>query len=256
MKKLNLPKFSFPRRPKKLQATTAARRPPAAESYYDEEPKTNLSSAFIVVLILHVVAVGGIYTFNSLRASRPQKKADTSANSAAPTATPLIPKTTPATTPAPEVAAQKSAPAPVSKTSVYHVQSGDTLTKIAVLHNVTVADLEETNSLKTGGVLRAGQVLTIPAVKSASKPAAATAPAVVQDSRKAAFLAAKTETAPTVAATANTTTRAYTVVKGDTPTSIAKKFNITSTDLLKLNKMDDPKKMQIGQTLKVPAKKN
>ena len=252
MKKLNLPKFSFPRRTKKLQATTATRRAPAAESYYDEEPKTNLSSAFIVVLILHVVAVGGIYTFNSIRASRPQKKADTSANSAASVAPPLIPKTTPATTPAPETAAQKSAPAPVSKTNVHHVQSGDTLTKIAALHNVTVSDLEATNGLKTGGVLRAGQVLTIPAVKSAPKPAA---PAVVQDSRKAAFLSTRTETAPTVAATANTATRAYTVVKGDTPTSIAKKFNMTSTDLLKLNKMDDPKKMQIGQTLKVPAAK-
>ena len=254
MKKLKLPKFSFPRRTKKLQATTAVqRRAPASESYYDEEPKTNLSSAFIVVLILHVVAVGGIYTFNSIRASRPQKKADISANSAASVAPPLIPKTTPATTPAPETAAQKSAPAPVSKTSVYHVLAGDTLTKIGALHGVTVADLEETNGLKTGAVLKPGQVITIPAVKSAPKPAA---PAVVQDSRKAAFLSTRTETAPTVAATANTATRSYTVVKGDTPTSIAKKFNMTSTELLKLNKLDDPKKMQVGQTLKVPAKKN
>ena len=249
MKKLNLPKFSFPKRPKKLQATTAtARRTPAADSYYDEEPKTNLSSAFIVVLILHVVAVGGIYTFNSIRASRPQKRTTTAASVAAPVAPPLTPKAAPA----PEVVAPKSAPAPVSKTNVYHVQSGDTLTKIGILHNVSVTDLEEINGIKTGSVLRAGQVITIPAVKSAPKPAAT---AVVQDSRKAAFLSTKAETAPTVAATASVTTRPYTVVKGDTPTSIAKKFGTTSTDLLKLNKMDDPKKMQIGQTLKVPANK-
>ena len=251
MKKLKLPKFSFPRRTKKLQATTTAtRRAPAADAYYDEEPKTNLSSAFIVVLILHVVAVGGIYTFNSIRASRPGNAPRASASAAV--AAPALPKASPAT-PAPEIAAPKSAPAPVSKTNVYHVLAGDTLTKIAALHNVSVSDLEETNGIKTGSVLRSGQVITIPAVKSAPKPAA---PAVVQDSRKAAFLSAKTETAPTVAATANAPTRGYTVVKGDTPTSIAKKFGITSTDLLKLNKMDDPKKMQIGQTLKVPAKKN
>ena len=253
MKKLKLPKFSFPRRTKKLQATTAVqRRAPAAESYYDEEPKTNLSSAFIVVLILHVVAVGGIYTFNSIRASRPHNQVRNVAPVASAVPPPLQKASAPAT-PAPEPIAQKSAPAPVSKTNVHHVQGGDTLTKIAALHNVTVSDLEETNGIKAGGVLRPGQVLTIPNAKSAPKPAT---PAVVQDSRKAAFLSTKTETTPTVAATANIPTRAYTVVKGDTPTSIAKKFNMTSTELLKLNKMDDPKKMQAGQTLKVPAKKN
>ena len=253
MKKLKLPKFSFPRRTKKLQATTAVqRRAPAAESYYDEEPKTNLSSAFIVVLILHVVAVGGIYTFNSIRASRPHNQVRNVAPVAASVPPPLQKASAPAT-PAPEPIAQKSASAPVSKTNVHHVQGGDTLTKIAALHNVTVSDLEETNGIKAGGVLRPGQVLTIPAAKSAPKPVA---PAVVQDSRKAAFLSTKAEATPTVAATANVPTRAYTVVKGDTPTSIAKKFNITSTELLKLNKLDDPKKMQAGQTLKVPAKKN
>ncbi len=253
MKKLKLPKFSFPRRTKKLQATTAVqRRAPATESYYDEEPKTNLSSAFIVVLILHVVAVGGIYTFNSIRASRPHNQVRNVAPVASAVPPPLQKASAPPT-PAPEPIAQKSAPAPVSKTNVHHVQGGDTLTKIAALHNVTVSDLEETNGIKAGGVLRPGQVLTIPTVRSAPKPAA---PAVVQDSRKAAFLSTKTETTPTVAATANIPTRAYTVVKGDTPTSIAKKFNMTSTELLKLNKMDDPKKMQAGQTLKVPAKKN
>ena len=84
------------------------------------------------------------------------------------------------------------------------------------------------------------------------KPAA---PTVVQDSRKAAFLASKTDEAPAVSATANPAARAYTVAKGDTPTSIAKKFGTTSTDLLKLNKIDDPKKIRTGQILKIPATK-
>src|SRR5277367_2925561 len=59
-----------PRPKKRLQATTAraARRP--MDDYEDEEPTTKLSSAFVVVLILHVVAVGGIYAFNSIKASR------------------------------------------------------------------------------------------------------------------------------------------------------------------------------------------
>lgn len=253
MKKFKLPKFAlFSGKPKKLQATTAARRAPASESYGDEEPKTNLSSAFIVVLILHVVAVGGIYAFNSLRASRTTHEPHTGAAGTSAVGTPLIPKTgTP--TSEPQVSTAKIAPAPVSKTNVYHVQNGDTLTKIGALHGVSVADLEETNGIKAGTALHAGQVLTIPAPKTASKPAN---PAVVPDPRKAAFLAAKSEDAPVVSATANAAGRSYIVAKGDTPTSIAKKFGTNSVDLLKLNKIDDPKKMQIGQTLKVPAKKN
>ena len=246
MKKLKLPKFTlFAGRPKKLQATTASRRAPAADGYYDEEPKTNLSSAFIVVLVLHVVAVGGIYAFNSLRASRTAGGSPTGAAAVPAIGTPLAP--------APESTALKTASAPVSKTNVYHVQTGDTLTKIAAVHGVAVSDLEEANGIKIGAILKPNQVLTIPPAKPAPKPVA---PAVVQDSKKAAFLASKGETAPSVAATSNSATRTYTVAKGDTPTSIAKKFGMNSDELMKLNKIDDPKKMKLGQTLKVSAKKN
>ena len=253
MKKLKLPKFAlFAGRPKKLQATTAARRAPASDNYYEEEPKTNLSSAFIVVLVLHVVAVGGIYAFNSLRASRPIQKPSTEAASASAVGTPLAAKLN-AATPAPENTGMKTATAPVSKTNVYHVQTGDTLTKIAAMNGVSVADLEEANGLKAGVVLRPNQPLTIPSTKPAVKPGAS---AVVQDSRKAAFLETKAASAPEVAATASSAARTYTVAKGDTPTSIAKKFGTTAADLLKLNKIDDPKKMLAGQTVKVPARKN
>ena len=47
-----------------------ARMKPAMDDYDDDEPTTRLSSAFFVVLILHVVAVGGIYAFNSIKAHR------------------------------------------------------------------------------------------------------------------------------------------------------------------------------------------
>ena len=251
MKKFKLPKFTlFAGRPKKLQATTAARRAPASESYYEEEPKTNLSSAFIVVLVLHVVAVSGIYAFNSLRASRAPVAKSPVESTAPAEGTPLANKSIVPLPPSDGPARASSAP--VSKTNVYRVQTGDTLTKIAAIHGVSVADLEDANTLKPGVPLRPNQTLTIPAAKSAK----AAAPAVVQDSRKTAFLASKTEGAPEVASTAALANRTYTVAKGDTPTSIAKKFSTNAADLLKLNKIDDPKKMQIGQPLKVPAKKN
>src|SRR5215218_9617458 len=55
--------------PQKLQARVRAAIASTAD-YDDDEPQTKLTSAFVVVLVLHVVAVGGIYAFNQIKASR------------------------------------------------------------------------------------------------------------------------------------------------------------------------------------------
>src|ERR1700761_2733021 len=89
-----------PRPKKRLQATARAARRPAMDDYDDEEPTTKLSSAFVVVLILHVVAVGGIYAFNSIKASRKEREAATEVSAPA--------------TPAPMKVAQNDAPATAS----------------------------------------------------------------------------------------------------------------------------------------------
>ncbi len=47
----------------------------------------------------------------------------------------------------------------------------------------------------------------------------------------------------------------HTVEKGETLTSIAKHYNIPLPDLQKLNKITNDRKLQIGQTLSVPAGK-
>ena len=65
--RMNLP-FRPPKK-KKPQAAPRARRPREAD--FTEEPNVQLSSAFVVVLVLHVVAVGGIYAFNALKAHQP-----------------------------------------------------------------------------------------------------------------------------------------------------------------------------------------
>ena len=61
--------------------------------------------------------------------------------------------------------------------------------------------------------------------------------------------------APVVATTA-AAAGTYKVEKGDNPYKIAKKLGVTSQDLLKVNSIEDPTKLQIGQVLKVPAKAN
>src|SRR5205085_1401808 len=49
--------------------------------------------------------------------------------------------------------------------------------------------------------------------------------------------------------------KTYVVAKGDTPVSIAKKFKITSDQLLTANKIEDAHKLKIGQKLVIPAPK-
>jgi hypothetical protein len=45
----------------------------------------------------------------------------------------------------------------------------------------------------------------------------------------------------------------YVVRAGDNPASIAQQFRIKTDELLAANNIDDPRKLQIGQTLKIPA---
>lgn len=254
-----------PRPKKRLQATAAraARRP--MDDYDEEEPTTNLSSAFVVVLILHVVAVGGIYAFNSIKASRkghemtaaqaepaapaPQK---TVAKSEAPTAPTAA--TAPAAThqPAPaaaQPAANASVPAIAPSRLVaghqYQVKAGDNLTKIAFAYSVTPAEIMEANHLKEGAVLHQGQTLAIPAAKPAPEKN------TTAETRKTTATPKQADVPPTT-----TTPGFYTVKKGDTPTAIARNFGLTVEELLKANKITDPKKLQPGQTLKLPPRKS
>jgi LysM repeat protein len=48
--------------------------------------------------------------------------------------------------------------------------------------------------------------------------------------------------------------KVYVVVKGDNPVTIAKKFKVSYDDLVALNHIDDPRKLQIGQKLLIPTK--
>ena len=47
--------------------------------------------------------------------------------------------------------------------------------------------------------------------------------------------------------------KTYVVQKGESPYTIAEKLKVDAAALLKLNGIDDPKKLKPGQTLHVPA---
>jgi nucleoid-associated protein YgaU len=54
------------------------------------------------------------------------------------------------------------------------------------------------------------------------------------------------------AKTPSSSGKTYVVKKGDNPVGIAKKLKVSYNDLIALNHIDDPRKLQIGQKLLVP----
>ena len=183
--------------------------------------------------------------------------------------------------------APKSAPkAAVGAGSVYVVQSGDSLSRIAGKHGVTMSALREANKLK-GDKIMIGQKINIPgakkesaSAKSASKaekaeaapvaapapaapvtvevpaPVVAPAPAPASEAVPApAASVADAAPAPQPAQPALTTQDQpldYTVQDGDTVENIAKLFIVRKEDIIKLNGMGPDDVVKPGQKIKIP----
>ena len=230
MKMIKRPVQRMPRR--KLRAAAARKSARYDEDeYFVEEPNVKLSRAFVVVLLLHVVAVGGIFAFSTLKDR--QSSANTGKNqpvTASPTSTPVA-----------NIA--KGGGRPSSQNLVYQVKAGDTLAGIAAQFGLSAHDLEAANNLAPGTIVAIGRELVIPEhtnVKAGGELEK------LLDSRQPA--------GRTTAGNGGENGKFYTIQRGDNPASIAKKFKITASELLRVNNIDDPKKLQVGQRLLIPGK--
>lgn len=143
---------------------------------------------------------------------------------------------------------------------------------VLVLHIVAVAGIIAFNSIKT----RQGPLPPPALSKTISAPARdippveqtatakTTEPALAQrDAEKPSHARAsgpakeehKTERAKSATKNAIADSgKTYVVAKGDNPVTIARKFKVSYDALLALNHIDDPRKLQIGQKLLIPAK--
>jgi len=229
-------------KPKKLNNATRRAAVPIAEDYDSEEPNVRLSKAFFVVMLLHLVAVGGIFAFSSLKKNAPAAFEEASQEVG------VDPSLEPGST-------------------LYSVKKEDTLGSIASTHGVTRSDLEKVNRLAGGASIETGDKLIIPA-QSSSQP-------VSHDVQNLLQLSANTSTAPSTQKVVNTLpvkpalplhasvvsqekpaakgSQIYTVEKGDNPAAIAKKHGIKYVSLIEANQITDPRKLQIGQKLIIPA---
>ncbi len=147
-----------------------------------------------------------------------------------------------------------SAPAPTGPSQTYVIQDGDTLGKIAEKFSVERKALLEANRLSEGQPIYIGETLMIPGTVAATPPSPAPAKqdSIVVGETKKPAPAPKPEIETKKPAPATTTT--HTVAKGDTLTSVAKKYG-TSVDSIKSANGLRGDMIGLGQRLKIPVVK-
>jgi LysM repeat protein len=149
------------------------------------------------------------------------------------TATPVAPVGVAGTTHAPAATA-----APVTTEGAsYTVQSGDSLWKIAKSQNSSVAAIKQANNLASDS-LKVGQKIVIPA-KTATTLASAT-PTATAAPALGASVVSNGETV-------------HTIDIGESPATIAKKYGVSVSELMKANNITDPRRLQAGRTLRIPV---
>ncbi|MGC1481690.1 MAG: LysM domain-containing protein, partial [Chthoniobacterales bacterium] len=183
----------------KLNASVARRAPralPEEDDYYDDEqePNMKLSHAFVVVLVLHVIAVAGVFAFSTIKTRQSPVFSETAATSETNDPfTPASAKTTTAAAAADPTATRAFEPRSVTqaapqtasekvtadfKGETHEMRPGDTLTRVAGIYNVSIAAIQTENNITDPTKIRVGELIRIPTADtaaSASVPAVATA---------------------------------------------------------------------------------
>lgn len=113
-------------------------------------------------------------------------------------------------------------------TTTYIVQSGDTLTSIAMKFDTTVQAIAELNDLQNPNLIYVGEILKIPTNSRGNLSAPSSRHYI----------------------------KTYIVQSGDTLTSIAKKFNTTADKIALLNNITNPNLIYPGQILKIETSIN
>lgn len=138
--------------------------------------------------------------------------------------------------------------APTAEASSYVVQKGDTLTKIAKLHNTTVSQLQKWNSLKNDSIY-VTQKLVVSQQKVTSKVNKNT-PIKKQVVQAVAPKKTNAKPAPSIEPTVSAPALSYKVMSGDTLTKIAKAFNVSVADIKIWNNLTTDS-IFVGQTLTI-----
>jgi LysM repeat protein len=188
--------------------------------YTYSKPRWGMEHNDVYVDDASLVVVGGSST---VATATPQPTSTTAATSVAN----ITATTTKTPTSAPTTAAS-----PTPSFQTYTVQRGDSLRSIARKFNTTVSAILALNSIPNPNVIFPGQVLKIP---GASAVAPTTPP---------------TGSSPATPPSGTLTT--YTVQRGDTMYSIARKFGTTVSAIIAVNPGINPSRIFPGQVINMP----
>ena len=212
------------------------------------EPTMRLSRAIMVMLLLHVVAVGGFFASSVLK-ERDLKRSSVDPTSAVEEEDARVPSTDPA----------KTMPAKVNvHPNVHVVRPGETLTLIANETGVSLEALVAANGADTvTNGLRTGQELKLPDRSpdpgAASSGSTDSALSVIEGRSKTTNPSNEgSSSTPRASHPTSDTGKIYVVGKGENAYTIAHKNNVSYEALLKLNQIADPKRIQPGQKLRLP----
>ena len=137
----------------------------------------------------------------------------------------LVPSKYKSSTPPPKKVKPVTKSVKPTKTIYYTVKKGDTLWSIARKYNVKVGTLASYNGLSNLNRLKIGQKLRVPSTKDAK----------YTPTKKVSYLS-------------------YTVKKGDTLWSIARRFNVSLNTLMGVNGLNQHSILRVGKTIRIPYK--
>lgn len=134
-------------------------------------------------------------------------------------------------------AAPLSAPVDAAGQERYEVRPGDTLSVIARRHGTTVGQIKATNNLSSDRIV-VGQELYL-------TPSRAGAGSGESSGGRAS--------APAASRSASGDGSTYVVAPGDNPSTIARRFGVSTSELMQANGIADATRMRVGQVLIIPG---
>lgn len=135
----------------------------------------------------------------------------------------------------------------------YTIVSGDTLFRIALRNNITLAALLSANNLSENSIIRPGQVIQIPGCgdqPTATPPPPPDVPPIAAPVDPNAAPATLESSAPGAVASQ----AVHRVRPGDTLYDIAVRYRVTVRAILAINNIPNPDRLQIGQEIIIPAR--
>lgn len=143
------------------------------------------------------------------------------------------------------VVAKASAPATTSVATTHKLRKGETIGAVAGRYGVSTQALLQANGIRDTRRLQIGQTLKIPGKASAAPKVVAATPKVPQPKLAAPKTVAK--------AAAPAAARTHKLGKGETIGAVAARYGVSTQALLQANGIRDARRLQIGQTLKIPS---